>query len=92
MAKYQFDGLTRREREVAVLIAQAKTNREMADTLIIGMSTVETHVTNILHKLGFASRVQIATWAVSKGLSLLFLYWSLLQDILEIQDVLCLVF
>ncbi|HYN88546.1 MAG TPA: tetratricopeptide repeat protein [Ardenticatenaceae bacterium] len=67
-AKQAFGGLTRREREIAALIAAGKSNREIAETLIVGITTVETHVTNILTKLGFASRVQVAAWAVEKGL------------------------
>lgn len=43
-------------------------NREIADTLVVGERTVETHVSNILNKLGFNSRTQIAAWAVEKGL------------------------
>jgi DNA-binding CsgD family transcriptional regulator len=67
-AKGAFEGLTAREREIAALIAQGQINREIADTLIIGERTVETHITNILAKLGFTSRRQIAAWAVEKGL------------------------
>jgi DNA-binding CsgD family transcriptional regulator len=66
--KKEFGGLTRREREVAALIAQGKLNREIADTLVVGERTVETHVGNILSKLGFTSRSQIAAWSVEKGL------------------------
>ena len=66
--KEKFGGLTAREREVAALIAQGKSNREIAETMTVGVKTVETYVTRILNKLGFDSRVQIATWAVEKGL------------------------
>ena len=66
--KGKFGGLTVREREVAVLIAQGKSNREIAEAMTIGVKTVETYVTRMLNKLGFDSRVQIATWAVEKGL------------------------
>jgi len=66
--KEKFGGLTAREREVAVLITQGKSNREIAEAMTIGVKTVETYVTRILNKLGFDSRVQIATWAVEKGL------------------------
>ena len=68
-AKQKFGGLTAREREVATLIAQGKSNREIADSLVVGKRTVETHVANILSKLGFASRAQIAAWAEKKGLT-----------------------
>jgi DNA-binding CsgD family transcriptional regulator/tetratricopeptide (TPR) repeat protein len=66
--KERFGGLTAREREVATLIAQGKSNREIADAMTVGVKTIETYVTRILNKLGFDSRVQIATWAMEKGL------------------------
>ncbi|MBI5651877.1 MAG: hypothetical protein HZC40_15785 [Chloroflexi bacterium] len=68
IAKEKFDGLTAREREVAALIAQGKSNRAIADALVLSERTIEGHVTNILNKLGFNARTQIATWAVEKGL------------------------
>lgn len=61
--------LTRREREVTRLIAAGYTNRCIADELYIAQSTVERHVANILNKLGFNSRTQIAAWAVASGLA-----------------------
>ncbi|MBI5302788.1 MAG: tetratricopeptide repeat protein [Chloroflexi bacterium] len=67
-AKEKFGGLTTREREVAALIAQGKSNREIADALVLSERTIEGHVGNILDKLGFSARTQIATWAVQKGL------------------------
>jgi DNA-binding NarL/FixJ family response regulator len=60
------DGLTPREREVALYIAQGKSNREIADELVVGERTIETHVGNILNKLGFSSRTQVAAWVASK--------------------------
>lgn len=69
VAKRKFGGLTAREREVAVLIAQGKSNREIAAELVVEVRTVEAHVTRILTKLGFSSRTQIAVWAVEKGLA-----------------------
>ena len=60
--------LTRREREVAALVARGYTNREIATALIIADRTAETHVEHILGKLGLASRAQIAVWAASHGL------------------------
>jgi len=60
-------GLTVREREVAALIAQGKSNREIAKAMTVGAKTIETYVTRILNKLGFDSRVQIATWMIEKG-------------------------
>ena len=68
-ARQAFGGLTPREREVAVLIAQGKTSREVADLLVVSERTAEVHVSNILGKLGFTSRAQIAAWAVEKGLT-----------------------
>ena len=56
--------LTRREREVARLIAEGKSNHEIADALVIAERTVEGHVSNILSKLGFRSRAQIAVWVI----------------------------
>ncbi len=68
-AKQAFGGLTAREREVAALIAQGKFNREIAEELVVSERTIETHVSNIIFKLGFTSRSQIAAWAVEKGLT-----------------------
>ena len=67
--KQQFGGLTTREREVARLVAQGKSNRAIAEELVVGISTVEAHITHIFTKLGFSSRAQIAAWAVDKGLT-----------------------
>ena len=67
-AKARFGGLSQREREVAAWIAQGKTNREIAVLMVVREKTVETYVTRILNKLGFNSRVQIATWALEAGL------------------------
>lgn len=61
-------GLTPREREVAALVARGLSNRAIADQLVVGERTVETHVTNALGKLGFTSRAQIAAWAVAQHL------------------------
>ncbi|MFJ7215384.1 ATP-binding protein [Amycolatopsis sp. NPDC098790] len=55
--------LTDREREVAVLIADGRSNQEIADKLVISRRTAEGHVNRILRKLGFDSRSQIAAWA-----------------------------
>lgn len=60
--------LTTREREVAGLIAQGLTNREIAARLVIAERTAEGHVQSILNKLTFNSRAQIAAWAVEHGL------------------------
>jgi DNA-binding NarL/FixJ family response regulator len=60
--------LSPREREVVVLVARGLSNRQAADELSISPSTVERHVANILVKLGFHSRAQIAAWAVAHDL------------------------
>jgi non-specific serine/threonine protein kinase len=62
------DPLTPREREVASLIAQGLTNREIAAHLVITERTAESHVQHVLDKLGFASRGRIAAWAMEHGL------------------------
>lgn len=69
VAKGQFGGLTARERAVAALIAQGKTSRALAAALTVSERTVEGHVANILSKLGFSARTQIAAWAVEQGLT-----------------------
>lgn len=69
IAKTEYGGLTARERQVATLIAQGKSNREIADALVVSERTIETHVGNILTKLDLRSRAQIAMWAVEKGLT-----------------------
>ena len=55
-------GLTRREREIAGLVAEGLSNKQIAARLVIAPRTAETHVENILTKLGFTSRAQIAAW------------------------------
>ena len=67
-AKRAYDGLTAREREIAVRIARGQSSREMAEVLVISERTVETHIGNILFKLGYTARTQIAVWAAEKGL------------------------
>jgi DNA-binding CsgD family transcriptional regulator len=68
LAKEEYGGLTRRERDVVQLVAQGKANKVVAYELGIGERTVEGYVTSALAKLGFDSRTQLATWAVSRGL------------------------
>ena len=55
--------LTPREHEIVRLIAQGLSNREIADELVISPATAARHVANILAKLGFSSRTQVASWA-----------------------------
>jgi DNA-binding CsgD family transcriptional regulator len=60
--------LTGREYEVAVLVAAGLTNRRIADDLVLSERTVDAHVSNILRKLEFTSRAQIATWVTQRRL------------------------
>lgn len=62
------DDLTPREREVATLVAQARSNHEIAEELVLSKRTVEKHVSNIRSKLGFTQRAQIVRWAIDVGL------------------------
>ncbi|MFF7266065.1 response regulator [Streptomyces sp. NPDC008159] len=61
--------LTEREREVLGLIADGRSNREIARTLVLSEKTVKTHVSNILMKLDLADRTQAALWAVRHGVT-----------------------
>ena len=61
--------LSERELEVLRLLAQGKSNREIADRLVITDLTVRTHVSNILGKLHLASRTQAALYALKEGLA-----------------------
>ncbi|MBN1402529.1 MAG: response regulator transcription factor [Anaerolineae bacterium] len=63
------DPLTGRELEVLRLIARGRSNREIADELVITELTVRTHVSNILGKLHLASRTQAALYALKQGLA-----------------------
>jgi DNA-binding NarL/FixJ family response regulator len=69
IAKAASGGLTEREREVVRLVARGKSNREIADALVVSKRTVETHINNILYKLNLTSRTQLVVWAVEKGLA-----------------------
>ena len=60
--------LTSREHEVIVLVAQGKTNQQIATRLGVTERTARTHVSNILAKLGLTSRTQAAMWAAREGL------------------------
>jgi predicted ATPase/DNA-binding CsgD family transcriptional regulator len=62
-------GLTGREREIAVLIAQGKTNGDIAAELFLSRRTIETHASHILSKLGLSRRSQVVRWALDHGLT-----------------------
>lgn len=64
----RYDGLTERERQVVRLIANGKTNREIAEALHISVKTVETHRTHIMEKLDLHDRAHLVRYAVRKGL------------------------
>ena len=59
--------LSKREREVAQLVARGLSNREIAERLYLSERTIDNHVHHILDKLGFDSRVQVATWLARNG-------------------------
>ena len=62
------DVLTPREEEIVKLIAEAHTNDEIADMLVISKKTVERHHANILEKLGMRDRVELTRYAIRRGL------------------------
>jgi DNA-binding NarL/FixJ family response regulator len=63
-----YELLTDREREVLQLAAEGKANKEIAGQLGIGLTTVETHRTHILQKLGLHSVPELILYAVRKGI------------------------
>jgi NarL family two-component system response regulator LiaR len=63
------DPLTERELMVLRLVAQGRSNRDIAEQLVIAEITVRTHVSNILSKLHLASRTQAALYALREGLA-----------------------
>jgi DNA-binding NarL/FixJ family response regulator len=60
--------LTRKETEIAILVARGMTNREIGDRLVISERTVDNHVQHILDKLDFHHRTEVAVWVVEHGL------------------------
>ncbi len=62
------DRLTRREQEVAALLAEGLTNGQIAKRLVITQRTVAAHIEHILNKLDFTSRTQVGVWAVEHRL------------------------
>lgn len=67
-AQSEDEGLTVREKEVLLLIAEGKTNKDISDELYISIKTVKTHVSNLLMKLEVEDRTQLAIYAHRKGL------------------------
>jgi DNA-binding NarL/FixJ family response regulator len=63
-----YGGLSRREVEIAKLVAEGLHNKEIGQRLFISERTVDNHVQHILNKLGYNSRAQIAAWAATAGL------------------------
>ncbi|MBV9879198.1 MAG: response regulator transcription factor [Gemmatirosa sp.] len=63
-----FDGLTPRERDVLRLVAQGRSNKEIAATLFLSLGTVKGYVSAILPKLGVGDRTQAALFATKHGL------------------------
>jgi DNA-binding CsgD family transcriptional regulator len=61
--------LTRREMEVAALVARGLTNRQIAERLVIAPGTAALHVEHLRQKLGARSRAQVAAWAVEHGVA-----------------------
>ena len=68
-APQPLEPLTEREKEVLALVGQGASNKEIATALFITERTARTHVSNILGKLGLASRTQAALWAVDHKLA-----------------------
>lgn len=62
------DPLTGREREIVALLADALSNRRIAEKLVLSERTVESHVRSILAKLGLANRTEVVAWASREGL------------------------
>ena len=65
-AEERTERLTRREREVALLVARGLTNRQIAEELSVSRSTANNHVARILRKLRLRSRAQIAAWVTER--------------------------
>ncbi|TJY41039.1 response regulator transcription factor [Cohnella pontilimi] len=65
--QHEDEGLTEREREVLLLIAEGKSNKEIGDELHISVKTVKTHVSNLLMKCEMEDRTQLAIYAHRKG-------------------------
>ncbi len=67
-AREGLDDLTEREREVLTLIAEGRSNQDIADALVISIKTVNRHRENIMAKLNLHTRVELVRYAIEKGL------------------------
>ena len=61
--------LTRRERDVALMVARGMSNRQIASELVLAERTVEGHVENLRNKLSVHSRASVAAWVAANGLA-----------------------
>ncbi len=66
--KTSYEGLTSREREILMHIAEDKKNKEIADLLGISVRTVQAHRTNLMDKLGAHDRTELVKYAINKGI------------------------
>jgi len=60
--------ITRRQQEIAILLAEGLSNAAIAERLVLSEGTVANHIEHILRRLGLQSRTQVAVWAVERGL------------------------
>ena len=66
--RHSYDGLTAREREVLKLVAEGRSNKEIADLLSLSVKTVMTHRANVMEKLGIHNRTELVKYAIRQGL------------------------
>ncbi len=66
--KESFAGLTEREREILKLVADGRTNQEIADLLVLSAGTVQTHRAHMMRKLGLHSRAELVKFAIRRGI------------------------
>lgn len=65
--KETYDGLTAREREIIKLIAEGRTNQDIAEMLVLSVATVQTHRAHIMAKLGLHNRTELTKYALKRG-------------------------
>lgn len=65
--KESYDGLTNREQEILTLIAEGNSNQQIADRLVLSVTTVQTHRAHIMAKLGLRSRTELIKYAIRRG-------------------------